>query len=491
MGCNPAPFEEEEDVSTVSIVPSHAVRNRPVLRSYQAEAVEWLDGRRGALLDVPMRGGKSAIAVHTMERRGVRRALVLCPKSVLSVWPAEFQIHGAEVWEVIAPNRGTSKLKALEIKERLAEHDGTAGPCALLLNYETAWREDVAKVLVRAGWDALVCDESHRLKAAGGKASRFVQRLSQCGGPDGLPIPLRLGLTGTPLPHSPLDIYAQARFLAPEVFGTSYTLFKARYAVPNPYIPQQVVGFQNLDELASKMGRFTFRVEADALRIPEPQHLERTFDLGAKAQRAYDGLERELLADIDEGRITAANAMVRLLRLRQVTGGHAKLEDGATIEIDTGRAELLADLLEDMPRTDMPRRYREPLVVCCVFRPELAKVREVCEAAGWKTGELSGERNDLEAFQSGRVDAIAVQIQAGGVGINLSRARYSVLWSVGFSLGDLEQFLARTKLVGQTEPRTFIHLIAEGTVDRAVYGALRKRKEIVSEVLMEMRRTRP
>ena len=33
------------------------------------------------------------------------------------------------------------------------------------------------------------------------------------------------------MPHSPLDIYAQFRFLDPDVYGTRVTAFRAQYAI--------------------------------------------------------------------------------------------------------------------------------------------------------------------------------------------------------------------------------------------------------------------
>ena len=57
---------------------------------------------------------------------------------------------------------------------------------------------------MKQGWHLVILDESHRIKAPNGKASRFLARLR--------PTTLRrVAMTGTPMPHSPGDIYAQFR----------------------------------------------------------------------------------------------------------------------------------------------------------------------------------------------------------------------------------------------------------------------------------------
>ena len=78
---------------------------------------------------------------------------------------------------------------------------------------------------------------------------------------------------------------------------------------------------------------------------------------------------------------------------------------------------------------------------------------------------------------------MGVQIQAGGVGIDLTQASIAIYFSVGFSLGDYLQSLARLHRPGQRHPVTFYHLIATGTVDEKVFKALQDRQEVVANIL--------
>jgi len=128
----------------------------------------------------------------------------------------------------------------------------------------------------------------------------------------------------------------------------------------------------------------------------------------------------------------------------------------------------------------------EPIVVFARFTDEIDRILKAFKTAGRTFGEVTGRRKDLDSWYDGKINSLAVQIQAGGVGIDLTRARYAVYWSTGFSLGDYEQSLARVHRPGQTRSVNYIHLIAKGTIDEKIYGALKSRANLVESVLANL-----
>ena len=122
-------------------------------------------------------------------------------------------------------------------------------------------------------------------------------------------------------------------------------------------------------------------------------------------------------------------------------------------------------------------------MVFCWFRADLATVHEAARRAGRTSLELSGTRDELKQWQAGEANVLAVQIQAGGVGVDLTRACYSIYFSVGYKLGDYEQSLARIHRPGQTRTVFQIHLIVENTMDARVMKALEKRQDLVASIL--------
>jgi len=442
--------------------------------THQRQAYWFAKDLDAAGLFMDMGTGKSKVTVDLIVNRDHQRTLVVCPKSVVGVWPREFARHAGKLPVVAAPRKGGTAKRAAEIRAALEQ---TAGPLVVVVNYEAAWRGDLADLLLSVEWDCVVLDESHRIKAPGGKASMFAAKLGRIA-------KTRLALTGTPMPHSPLDVYAQFRFLDRGIFGTSFAAFRARFAVMGGYGGHEVLGYQRQDELAERMYRIGFRLMADdVLDLPPVQHIVRTCELEPKARKVYTDLADNLFAEVDAGTVTAANALVRLLRLQQVTSGLLPAEDGAgeavVDVISTAKRDLLADLLADVAED-------EPVVVFCRFTHDLDNVRAVCTNLGRRYGELSGNARDglaEDATMSPDIDVIGVQIQSGGVGIDLTRARYAVYYSTGFSLGDYEQSLKRVHRPGQTRPTTYYHLQVEDSIDGKVYEALQARKDVVESVL--------
>lgn len=425
--------------------------------------------------------GKSKVTVDLMVNNGWQRVLILCPKSVVQVWPAEVVKHAAVPIATLPLDEGSMIQRTRKMTTFLELQAVRSEPAIVILNYDAAWREPLAGHLLRRPWDAVICDESHRIKAPGGKAAMFCSRLGDV-------IPRRLCLTGTPMPHSPLDAYAQYRFLDKGIFGTSFVNCRARYAVMGGFNGKQVLSYQNQDELHEKFYSIAYRVKSeDVQSLPEAIDVVRPVILGKYARDLYTTLKKDFVVGIDDGTVTAGNALTRLLRLQQIGSGWVRQDrdietgvDGPLVQVDTAKQEVLADLLEDLADD-------EPIVVFCRFHHDLDAVHTVASALARRSLELSGRRNELADWQSGAAPILAVQIQSGGVGINLVRARYCVFYSLGFSLGEYLQARKRTHRPGQDRAVTYFHLIATKTVDEDVYAALEARQDVIETILTRAR----
>jgi len=320
----------------------------------------------------------------------------------------------------------------------------------------------------------LLVHNCHKIKSASGKASKFCARLRRMA-------EKMVGLTGTPMPHSPVDLYAQYRALDPRVFGTNVHSFKQHYTITGGFGGYQVLGYKNQEEMRAKFMSIAYQADRSVIELPEATHTVILVELEPKAMKAYKSLAHDLHAAVGAGECTAANALVKLLRLQQLTGGYLKLDEvDRLVEMDTGKREALAELLEGLGQ--------EPVVVFCRFRSDMDAVHLECKAQGLISCELSGRQNDLAAWQQGEGQVIAVQIQSGGVGVDLTRASYCIYYSLGFSLGDYDQSLARVHRPGQKNAVSYYHLIVEGTVDRQVYDALDARRDVVNTILEGIKR---
>lgn len=441
------------------------------LWDHQREAIEFALARRATLWHMGMGTGKSRCAIELAKRLGISRVLILCPLSVVNGWVDQLRQYGPD-FEPLPLLKGTVRRKADYAKERLALAHAVGKKTVVIVNYESARNEPLASVLMSQQFDLLVLDESHRIKSPQGTTSRWVSRLAKtCG--------RKVALTGTPMPHSPLDVYAQFRALDPALFGLSFVRFRARYAKMGGYGMKQVVGYQNMGELQNRLSAYTYQADRSVLDLPDAVHQRIPVELGAKARKLYSALDNDFVAAVREGEITASNALVKLLRLQQLTSGWVTVEqDEQTdlVEVDTAKRDALADLLQDLPPN-------EPVVVFGRFSADLRAAHDAAARCKRQSLELSGSRRELEEWQAGKATVLAVQIQSGGTGIDLTRARYCVYLSAGYSLGDYEQSLARVHRPGQSRSVHYYHLVAQGTVDEKVYEALRNRKQVVESVL--------
>lgn len=447
--------------------------------SHQKTAYSFARHKDACLLAMDMGTGKTKVAIDLAINWEAKRILVVCPKSVLRVWFRELGIHIPPEMEtdILILDKWTSARKAKEAIEFLSPIKAEKARW-LVVNYESIRSRPMANLVTDRSWDLVILDESHRIKSPNGVTSKIVAKIGE-------KATRRLCLTGTPMPHSPLDLFGQFRFLDPGVFGTNFGRFRDEYAVTHPRFPSQVRFWRNKEQMRGKLWELSFRVEAeDVLDLPEVRHIEIPVRLSAKAQRIYDELESEFIAEVNEKRtVTAGHALVRLLRLQQITSGHIKDDHGDVQEIDTAKRDCLMDIMQDIHPS-------EPVVVFCRFRHDLEQIRRVAEMKKIRYYEISGSRKDLTAEGTimPETSLLGVQIASGGLGIDLTLARRAVYYSIGFSLGDYEQSLARVHRPGQEHPVTYYHLVAEGTVDRRVINALTKRRDVVESILEELRR---
>jgi len=435
----------------------------------------------GALLALDMGAGKTKISVDLICNfpEKFQKVLVVCPASVIEVWTGnkdrkgQFEIHAVpEAYKrllITAVNgKGNStekKTKNAELHRQAAAHQKKQ--FIAVVNYETAWREPFATWARDVRFDLVVADEVHRTKSPGGRSSKFFAQLAKTAR-------YRLGLSGTPLAHSPLDIYGQYRFLDPGIFGTNYVKFRSDYAVLGGFEGRQVVSYRNHEDLHDKMFLIAHRVMSrDVFDLPVFQSEIRTCTLSSTEQKVYNEMDQDMCTQINDGLVSAANALTKLLRLQEITSGYL---DGQPV--GDSKKKLLADTMEDFDQ-------KEPLVVCARFTNDLRAVREVAESQGRRYAELSGHANDLSQWQIGNSDVLGVQIKSGREGVDFTRARYNILYSLGFSLGDYEQFLKRSDRPGQTREGMFIHLLATDTVDFKVMKALEEHREVIDSVLTQ------
>ena len=299
---------------------------------FQLQAFHFAKDLNAFMLAADMGCGKGRIAIDLVMHKDCQRVLVICPKSVIEVWPEEFAKHGIRPVGCLPLNDGTMVVRAKRMQTFLDLQRAKAQPAVVIINYDAVWRVGMAEALLRTSWDMVICDESHRIKSTSGKSSRFCSQIGDRSRN-------RMCLTGTPFPHDPLDGFAQYRFLDKGIFGTSFTAHRARYAEPCGYMGKQtrfekkadfsgatrIEGMLNQDEFYQKFYSIAFRVESkDVQDLPETLDIKRPVILSSYARSLYNTLKQEFVVGVADGTVTASNALTRLLRLQQIGSGWAR-----------------------------------------------------------------------------------------------------------------------------------------------------------------------
>jgi hypothetical protein len=343
--------------------------------------------------------------------------------------------------------------------------------------------------------DLVVIDEMHKIKSVSSNASRLAGRI-------GSRVERRIGLTGTVIPHSPLDVYGQWRFLDPRAFGrvqpngerrvATFKHFKEDYAEMGGYMGHEVVGFKNLDRLEEIMGeRSSVAIKEECLDLPDAVDAVLPVALSPKELKAYEDMRTRLQVEFreeDDSReagdgdsATAASRLVQMTRLRQITAGHLPDDEGRVREIGRSKAKTIASLIHDTLEDE--RR----IVVFGSFTYELKSLEE--EIADKRTTVLridgSTKPEDRLAMRQrfGSDDparlVIVAQIKTLSVAVNeLVTARNAIFASLPWQRDDIVQARDRLNRLGQRSSTTFWYALAPNTVDDLVFQAYQDRTDL-------------
>lgn len=437
------------------------------LWKHQKLAVEWLVEKRQALLAAKMRTGKTLAALAACSELGVSRILVVTTKRGVQVWADEIEkFTNASYVQLDGDESVASKAQKIWGKENI-----------VILNYDILWREPIHAAILIDSFEAVIMDESHRIKATNSKVSKAAAKLSQ-------KIPIRFALTGTPMPNGPMDIFGQARFINKNSFGTgmlnSFNRFRARYAELLPIGGVQgvykIIGYKNMDEFNNFMNQFTMQISDDVLDMPDQVFTDVPVILPKKVWEMYKTLNKESLVELESGPLTVDNTLVKTTRLAQIAGGFL-----AGQFVHDEKIKIVEELIESMPN--------EPFIIFCRFTDEInALYNRLSIKNGYKVARLTGKHNTLADFQNLNANIILVQINAGAEAISLVQSGYVINYSVGYSLGVFEQAMARPRGAGQTRDRIFYYnLIAKGTIDEAIYKAIKTKGNIRDAIFEQIR----
>ena len=449
-----------------------------VPHSYQRYAIERIiqDNSLGLFLDMGL--GKTVITLTAINdlkfnRWAVSRCLVVAPKKVAeATWS-----HEAEKWDHLRHLKIIPVLGSLK-KRVHALH--TPGDIWVINRESIPWLVEY----FRNNWpfDMVVLDESSSFKNPQSKRFKAMKLVMSR-------IARLVLLTGTPAPNGLEDLWAQIYLLdAGERLGrtiSSYreAFFTQDYARPGQmyrtYTPQQDA--ESRIQAAISDICVSMKSE-DYLELPD--YIESTVPvaLDAKAKRAYDKLEKEMLLEVDTQLVTAQSAAVLNGKLLQLCSGAVYDSTGEVVNIHDCKLEAFLETIEQL--------NGEHALVFYWFKHEADRLTKALAKTDKVVRVYQGPE-DEKAWNDGEVDILLAHPVSCGYGLNLQAGGHHAIWFgyPNWSLEIYQQANKRLHRQGQKHPVICHHLVVQGGMDEDVIAALHDKGD-TQESLMQALKAR-
>ena len=295
----------------------------------------------GLFLDMGL--GKSAISLMAVNelkygRFAVQKVLVIAPKKVAeATWQREIA-----KWDNVKHLRVSAVLgsQAKRIRALNTPADlyiiNRENVVWLVDYYQNAWPFDMVIVDEFSSFKSHSAKRFKALAAIRGHIKRFI------------------GLTGTPSPNGLGDLWSQVYLLDQgERLGKYYTHFRERYFEPGKRDRYVVYSYDPKDgaeqDILDKISDICISMRSsDYLQLPQIVYDEVPVALSAKAQKAYDELERRMVLALPDGVIDVTSAAALSNTLQQLANGAIYDEDHNVREIHDCKIEAFMELVEQL-----------------------------------------------------------------------------------------------------------------------------------------------
>ncbi len=406
------------------------------LRDYQREGVDTIRRHRSFLLADAPRLGKSLQALRSLPKQC--RAIVICPKSVRGVWQDE-----VTKWRPDLTATVTKELRRPSMGEVLISTwdnlpDPPRGSARLIL-------DDLSDVY-------LIADEVHFCMSESAQRTQKFRALgSQCGH--------RLGLSGTPMPGTPPQLWGVlvSCGVALQAFPAGREEFVKSCGGTPKYIRDKRTG--KLRQVGYNWGKVSpevaerlktvmlRRVASDVLDLPPKQYQDIRCETPADLRPFLDSVNEKAWEGVGP-------------------------EDLPPFEVMApARAALARSRIPEALEFARNMAASMPLIVFSAHVEPILAFRDV-PGAGFVVGDESSHgkgdksrQRTIDAFKQGELQIIAMTIKVGGVGLDLSRADGILFVDRAYNPGDNLQPEERATAVGKTSMVTIWRMVSDHPID--------------------------
>jgi SNF2 family DNA or RNA helicase len=434
---------------------------------HQIEGINWMLDKeingtsvpnRDGTMNVLIRGGfqcddmglgKTIQITSVIVNNPKPTTLLIAPLAMIDTWSGVLQKAGCAVYEVDKNatnpwklmNNSNASIPRYFIKNR---------PAVYISNYEKLYHNPS---LFRRDWDRVVLDEAHKIRNGDGEVARYARKVKA---------PIRWVVTGTPLVNSLKDVVSLLAFLG--VPHSPLWRWEPRYLRILP----DIVIHRSLNELR--------KVIKDAPPIPEIYNEILPFTTKAEEEFYFgvQGATENLMKKYSKDLLSSAEAFKLLLRLRQISV-HPQVYINAKRREDIGYSrndwtETSAKLekIKNIIEKDNKNKVHK-YIIFCQFNDEMSIIHDFLyknllvrdeNILHYNGSMTQNERAEVlaKSKETTETTVLLLQLQAGGVGLNLQEYDRIIFVSPWWTSALMDQAIARAVRMGQKEVVKVYHL---------------------------------
>lgn len=469
-------------------------------RNHQREALERTSELPAHAFFWEMRIGKSKLMIDNIaylyEQGKITGALIVAPNGVDLNWILdEIPLHLPD--RIKKQSRilrfNTSKSGTKWHKEEVKWVREHAGLAIMTMSYDAFMTHEGKQAALKFMEQRpifYVLDESVSIKTPGAKRTMRITRTAHRA-------KYRRILDGYPAPKGAFDLYSQIKFLDEEFWlrhgWESATAFRSYFGVfeqktnHNTNTDYQILlGYQHLEELNALIVPISSRLlQKDVLDIQPKNYEFRYFELTPKQREMYEQLETDyrLWINNESNLVTANLAMVRELRLQQISCGYLPVGDDEPIHMIEGknpRLGLLDDLLDIQA---------EKSIIWARYKLDVQLISELLTKRKYSFVTYTGDTSDEDRikakhdFQKGEAQYFLGTPSAAGIGLTLHAAKNEYYYSNSYNLRHRKQSEDRAITDGQKHSINIYDLVGLNTRDKKIIQNMCKKMDTSDAIL--------
>ena len=432
------------------------------LRGYQQYGVQWLqflyqNGFSGILAD-DMGLGKTVqvlafLSSLEQDMQSKKPSLIVVPTSLIFNWQRE-----------IAHFFPKATVLVHHGKERSLEKTNAT----IILTSYGLLREEV-HLLEKIHFSCVFLDEAQNIKNSSTKTFQAACRLQS---------DFRLSITGTPIENSVSELFSQFQFLMPDLLDPEDFSSVAESFV----------------RVKKKIRPFILRRKKEDVAKDLPEKIEQT--VFVEMSNAQKTIYERTLASFQAGLLQkialdgsgkhAMEILEAILRLRQIAC-HPQLTPQLILDDDTVHSSKFEQTLDDLQTLYLEGKK---VVVFSQFSKMLTLFAQEAKERHWNYQLLDGQSQNREKivdqFQNDPdLLLFFVSLKAGGVGLNLTRADYVILYDPWWNEAAERQATDRAHRIGRKEAVFVKRYVTAQTIEEKVVELQERKRQIAHSILEE------